>query len=360
MHQPVVPIVVLFTVCAGFAQIDSFEINGAMRSYMTHAPSGLSSPALLMSLHGATGDATLQQTRTQFNKISDREKFIVVYPNSNFTNAAHYWNDQGDEDIPFLLALIDSMDVRFGIDRSRVYCTGFSLGGMMTHRLACRAADKIAAIASVSGPNNNSDCAPSRPISVMHIHGTADQTIDYSSGIATAKQWALINGCPGYASLIDPYPPSKTNAKSKKEIFGPCNQNAEVVLILVDGVDHAWPKSTTSDIDASEEIWAFLKTHSLGTTDVLSALFRPNPQPFTASYHSGKIFIRGEQGVRRVDIFDMQGRRVGSVIPDLASCPSPGFEMAIARPMAGMHLVRIEGTRGVHYIRWNGLQAVSK
>ena len=347
-------IALLAVVCFGAAsaQVDNLFVGGVIRTAIVYAPTGISRPPLLMSLHGATGDGALQRTRTQFNKIADREKFIVAYPNGNYANASHSWDDTGDDDIPFLLALIDTIDKSYGIDRSRVYCTGFSLGGMMTHRLACRASNRIAAIASVSGPDNSSDCPSLRPLPVMHIHGLADQTIDYSNAVETVKKWADRNGCPQVSQLIAPYPASNPNSKSKKEIWGPCSGNSEVVLISVDGLDHAWPKSATSDVDASEEIWAFLKNYSLASTAAMRSAVESRPQTSRVEYHCGKIVLHGRQGFYRICVFDMRGKNMGAAEVSLASGQASVCTVVLDRgPAAGIYLVKIAGSDGVGYVR---------
>ncbi len=333
------------------AQTDSLTVDGVMRTAIIYAPPGISHPPLLMSLHGATGDGALQRTRTQFNKIADREKFIVAYPNGNYANVSHYWDDMGDGDIPFLLALIDTVDKRYGIDRSRVYCTGFSLGGMMTHRLACRASDRIAAIASVSGPDNSADCPSLRPVSVMQIHGLADQTIDYGSAVETVKKWANRNGCPQASRLIDPYPSAKANSKSYKEAYGPCNGNSEAVLISVDGLDHAWPKSSSSDIDASEEIWAFLKSHSLGSAVSARSFTQSESQNPGVRYRSGKMYLHDPHGFHRVSVFDLKGKKISSMQAWAASGASSDPAVSPDRRAAGVYLVEIKTGEGAHYLR---------
>ena len=46
----------------------------------------------------------------------------------------------------------------------------------MAYRMACQSADLIAGIASLAGATflDPSRCAPSQPVNILHIHGTAD------------------------------------------------------------------------------------------------------------------------------------------------------------------------------------------
>jgi polyhydroxybutyrate depolymerase len=62
-----------------------------------------------------------------------------------------------------------------------------SNGGFLSYRLACEAADSFAAIAPVAGVLGipEMDCTPSRPVTVMHFHGTADGLVPYNGGFGS-------------------------------------------------------------------------------------------------------------------------------------------------------------------------------
>lgn len=49
----------------------------------------------------------------------------------------------------------------------------------------------------------------------------------------------------------------------KREYWGPCSSGSEVILLSVEGLDHTWPDMNNSGFNASEEIWSFLKNHTL-------------------------------------------------------------------------------------------------
>jgi len=88
---------------------------------------------------------------------ADREGFVAVYPNGTGRGTrALTWNAGGCcayaernniDDVGFTKALLDDLTSRVHIDRTRVYATGISNGGMMAFRLAVEASDRIAAIA---------------------------------------------------------------------------------------------------------------------------------------------------------------------------------------------------------------------
>ncbi len=286
------------------AQIDSFPVKGNMRSYLVHAPAGVLDAPLLISIHGAKGDAFFQRDQTQFDTLADREKFVVVYPNGRYTNGNHNWDYSGDEDVMFLRALIDTMYGRFRIDRSRVYCNGFSLGGMMTYRMACTSADRIAAIVSVSGPTTIRDCAPARPIPVMHIHGLADNTIKYSNAVSTINDWVSRESCKQQAETIEHYPASDPSSKVKYERWAPCNGNSEIILLSVTGCDHSWPTIQNSGFNASEEIWRFFKKHSINASHTTTSQENKARKPWLFSASS--VFLIPADAVN-VTLFNIQG-----------------------------------------------------
>jgi poly(3-hydroxybutyrate) depolymerase len=299
-------------------QTDSFLVAGVMRSFIVHAPSGLVSPPLVINMHGLGSNAGQQQAYTRFDPIADREGFVMVYPNG----LSNTWDITGNGDVPFILALIDTLARRNGIDRNRVYATGFSMGGYMSHRLGCAASDRIAAIGPVSGLNASSyNCATSRPMPVMQIHGTADSTVRYSGVAATISGWVSRNGCPATAVVTDPYPASSPASATKKDYYGPCGQGSEVVLLTVAGAGHVWPGgygATTFGINASEELWAFFKGHALAVVEREGVSVRP----FAAAKPSRML--------------DMLGRLKAS-----RSAAGPGVYLLVPQGSGGMTSIRV-------------------
>ena len=83
----------------------------------------------------------------------------------------------------------------------------------MSYAMACKDADTIAAIVSLAGATyaDPKDCAPTTPVAVLEIHGTADDTILYTGGTiglggghsmapypgaeTSVTTWATYDGC---------------------------------------------------------------------------------------------------------------------------------------------------------------------
>ena len=119
------------------AQTKTIQIAGVSRTYILHAPSGVTNPPLVLNIHGYNMDAASEQSYTKMDQIADREKFIVVYPNA--INKS--WDMSGANDFTFLLAIIDTMDKKYKIDRTRVYACGFSQGGCCIEAPVCRSCE---------------------------------------------------------------------------------------------------------------------------------------------------------------------------------------------------------------------------
>lgn len=243
------------------AQIEDIQVGSLIRKMLVYAPSGLETNSpLLLSLHGMNQDINYQQNQTKWELIAKENGFVVVYP-GGINNT---WDLSGRRDIDFILAIIDEMYNRYGIDRDRVYLSGFSMGGMMTYYAATQIADKIAAFAPVSGylmggPNTNS----SRPIPIIHTHGTTDDVVPYSGVGTCLNAWISRNKCPTTAQVTQPYPVDKPSSNGTKYSWGPGTDSVEIVLLSLSGVGH-WHSLNSNGVNTSQEIWNFCKKFALG------------------------------------------------------------------------------------------------
>jgi polyhydroxybutyrate depolymerase len=190
-------------------------------------------------------------------------------------------------DIAYFRALLGALSRWVAVDPRRVYATGLSNGGAMSHRLACQMADRIAAIATLGGENQYATaatCAPRRPVPVLDIHGTRDPCWPYEGGTAACAQrdgmskisveasmriWAAINGC-GSAQAAQPMA-SEDGIKTERVRWAGCR--AETELIRTVGGGHVWPGG-----------WPYLREGIIGpmvrgwsANRVILDFFRRNP-----------------------------------------------------------------------------------
>jgi len=276
--------------------------GGLQRTYTVHIASSYdrAKPTpLLIVLHGGGGTGQGMNKLTNFNAIANRENFIVVYPDG-FEN---HWNDgrgvqwqaqtENVDDVGFISALIDHLSDELNIDAKRIYVTGISNGGMMSHRLGCELSQKIAAIAPVASNipvSMASVWAPSRPVPVLIINGTDDTLERWEGGEIrlgrntyglvlsvsdTVNFWVGWHQCsqaPTVTQLPDNDPADGTTVR--KAVYGGCQDGAEVILYAVVGGGHTWPGGlqylpefvigkTSRDFNASEVIWQFFKEHPI-------------------------------------------------------------------------------------------------
>ena len=255
--------------------------DGIKRTALVHVPASanLDEPTpLVFNFHGYLNTAELQQTFSGMTPKSDEAGFIVVYPNGTETS----WNAgvccgnaavKKIDDVGFVRALAAELQAQLCIDPRRIYATGMSNGGFMTHRLACEAADLFAAFAPVSAVNGMTDCTPSRPVPLLLFNGTADLLVLYNGGgnggtfisaPQTFADWAGRDGCVGAAV------PGKTSGKSSCKTHDLCDADVSVTLCTMDNMGHCWPGQPSciygtpnTDLSANDEMWEFFKQYPL-------------------------------------------------------------------------------------------------
>jgi polyhydroxybutyrate depolymerase len=185
------------------------------------------------------------------------------------------------DDVGFVRAALDDAAQLVRVDRDRVYATGLSNGGMMSYRLGCEAAHDFAAIAPVGATSVLDACAPSEPVSVLHVHGTADENVPFDGGPGAKSAQRVppdyppvMRGVEQFAGADGCEPPTTERLGSITTTrFASCASGAAVVVVNVDGGGHSWPGGErispildppSDAYDATERIWEFFAAHSRG------------------------------------------------------------------------------------------------
>ena len=167
----------------------TIQFGGQTRAYIVHLPPGFSAQKpspLVVALHPAFSSAAQFQSNAGWDAVADANRVVVVYPNGgnpvgtggNFTWNGWEFTGAAPDDIGFLSTLIDHVHATYGTDACRTYMTGFSNGAMMTNSFVAVHADKVAAIAPVSGGwitaygGDESDLTPSAPVPVWVWRGS--------------------------------------------------------------------------------------------------------------------------------------------------------------------------------------------
>lgn len=143
---------------------------------------------LVIVLHGFSASADSTRSSFGMDVIADREDFVVAYPDG-FGRTWNYGIPIGKgeikpqaggktvDDIAFLKALIERLAKTGQIDRSRIYLTGVSYGGMMAFAVACALSREIAAVAPLitgMSEQQRADCRPERALPMAVVAGTKD------------------------------------------------------------------------------------------------------------------------------------------------------------------------------------------
>ncbi|MBL8841086.1 MAG: prolyl oligopeptidase family serine peptidase [Planctomycetes bacterium] len=117
-------------------------VDGSVQEYAIVPPSDGEAEALVLTLHGAGVDAL-----GQANSYAPKEDFWIVAP-TNRRRFGFDWQDWGRRDAYDVLEVFCGA---YGIDKSRLYLTGHSMGGHGTWHLAANDPATFAAIAPSAG-----------------------------------------------------------------------------------------------------------------------------------------------------------------------------------------------------------------
>lgn len=261
----------------------TIQSGGRERSYLQYVPptyDGSTPVPLVVDLRAGPATAEDVPATNRFETLADEETFVVVAP--RVVGEPPTWNVPGDpagdqpgvagapDDTAFLADLLDQATATLCIDPRRVFVAGFSDGARMASWIGCALADRIAAVAAVSGLQRANDCDPDRAVPVIAFHGTDDDLIPYDGGgpassgngvEEAAQRWADANGCisqPGEVLVSD--------AVTSRTWVG-CDDAADVILYTIAGGGHGWPDGPLADdggdgLDATALIWDFFTGHA--------------------------------------------------------------------------------------------------
>ncbi len=315
----------------GFNQqtYQTIDISGTQREYYKYLPTGYDQNTeqlpIIIILHGLGGNA-LSLTGGGINQIADTARFIPLYlqglPNFLGQNS---WNNgtalsSSSNDILFISKVIDEVNTQHGIDLTKVYMVGISMGAIMTFHALTVLDNRVAAVSCHIGTMSTSDLTnynPTFPIPVQQIHGTNDQTVPYdgtplqtlSLVPETLNKLKNVNGWLG-DSTITPLPNNVNDGITLEQIDYNCT-NADLQHVKMIGADHIFlfqPANDTSGIFLS---WYFLRQYShpnpitVGLDDDLYIApkinFYPNPT-------SDWIKIESTTLINTVNIYNLNGQ----------------------------------------------------
>jgi polyhydroxybutyrate depolymerase len=266
-----------------FAQLETRTLiwDGTEREYLEYLPNGYSGEEpvpVVFGLHGLGGSMN-NFYNVGMNYMADTAGFILIVPQAEEAfygeqSIGTAWNsgasmygivpNEDVDDTGFLMAVLDSLESNYNIDTESVYFFGFSMGGYMCNRLACEVGDRINAIASVSGTiGNDFDPQPTDHVACLHFHGTADETVAYSSntsGIGAdslVNFWVDFNNCDETPIVYNYEDTHSDSLTFERYLYNGGDES--VAFIKVIGGAHDWYYQPQNDIDYANEIWRFFR-----------------------------------------------------------------------------------------------------
>ncbi len=156
------------------------------RTFSVYLPKGFNrakSYATIILLHGFTGDGGTIADRMKTGTY--RRNYILVAPNGSDSS----WNAgkccgtaqrENIDDVKFIENIVSRLHSSTWINRSKLYIAGFSNGGMMAFKMACRF-NYFDAMAAVSGSMAfpNTECDTSKKIPIIYIHNKKDWIVPF-------------------------------------------------------------------------------------------------------------------------------------------------------------------------------------
>ncbi len=258
-----------------------------LRSYDVYVPQGDGPFPVIFAVHGGGGnrvgairgtcpDGKESNPRCLHNQALTRGYVVVSADGTSakLRKKTRSWNGGGGsgtwrctggracetqvDELAYFNALLADLGKRVKLDRTRLYVTGLSNGGTMSHRLACQL-DGVRAVFAIGGTmqwTTGEVCKPKAPVAVVHAHGTEDECWPYKTGPTqcpigqkdkimkgvdeTMSEWATILGCSGQpTSAALPDRDAADGTKTTRSAWPGCT--ADLQLLRIEGGGHTWP-----------------------------------------------------------------------------------------------------------------------
>ena len=152
---------------------------------------------LIVSLHGYGGNSADHSIYVPLHERVNSHGFGLLLPNGTVDAQGNsYWNPTGEksssgkasaDDVAYLTDLVAR--AKAVKDFGPVYFFGHSNGGFMAYHMACKGLPGLRAVASLAGTSyvEDSECEGAPPVSVLHIHGSADDVVLFEGEIAEPR-----------------------------------------------------------------------------------------------------------------------------------------------------------------------------
>lgn len=281
--------------------------GGEGRIYRQFVPSsydGAKPFPLVIDSHGLTSTRDQQSSFSGWEETAEKHGLIVVFPQALGAVPSWKLDFDGNRDLAYIEEMLAKVGADLCVDTSRVYADGISMGGMLSSMIACRMADKVAAVSLVSGIKFPEGCSPARPIPMEVFWGKQDVVLPFNGGFdisfiakglnevpmppstlaaedalfppveSVVKKWAVADGCKSTPVT------EQLSPNVEKRTFPGCKSGTTVVIYVLADSGHSWPGSkmmielsksgavgilgkTNTEIDATATAWKFFEQYQL-------------------------------------------------------------------------------------------------
>lgn len=289
-------------------------VGDGERRYRLYVPAskGAEPAPLVVMLHGCSQNPEIFAQSTRMNVLAESGRFLVLYPaqraSANFAGCWNWFlprNQMRGGEPAEIVALVEHVAARHGVDRRRVYVAGLSAGASLGATLAACYPEVFAAAAVLSGTMVKSAtsvfeagrvmskgeaadagfladaawaCGGRRPLTVPVAvwHGQADKVVVPRNGDNVLRQFARLNDLADDGSAngsvgATPELRSGRVAGGYAYTVASYGQRGKPLLehYRIEAMGHAWsggkdelPFSDAKGPDASALIWQFFRQHS--------------------------------------------------------------------------------------------------
>lgn len=221
----------------------SIDVGGAARQFFVWLPTGYDPTRrypVIYQFHGCSSDPARENNNVPLQNESGADAILV-----RGRAAGNCWETATDgPDVPYVDALISTVDATWCADTTRRFATGYSSGSFMTHRLACIRGSMLRGVASIAGGQAGTGCTGN--VAALLIHDSDDGTVNISQSEAARDSHLMRNGCDATAPTTPAdHPPCVA--------YAGCDADKPVVWCQTSGMDH----SRQDDL-AAPAFWDFL------------------------------------------------------------------------------------------------------
>jgi polyhydroxybutyrate depolymerase len=278
------------------------SVSGGNRTFIAYLPQAADptvSLPFVYVFHGANQTGQILYDMTEYAKLADTEKIAVVFPDGQGASsttgvgALSPWDvTDGDPlcglgtlvsnpnpvDFPFMDAIKAEVEKDQCLDDQHVFATGFSMGGYLSHHIACMRSGIRAAAPHSGGTLADLSSCTNEHMPIIIFHGTADPLIDDACDDPKANPaagfpssptlWAMKNGCKATYTTM---PANGPSGNGQCYIYDGCPTDGQVQACIFTDLPHAWAGAPVCEscigdgvgwASATQLEWAFFKKYA--------------------------------------------------------------------------------------------------